>query len=242
MLEARVRREGARRRDLGLVTLSENDREFQQDVDEEPRPALVGGFAYDRATDRWTWSPEVYRMHGFEPHDVVPTTELMRYHLHPDDGDAVLVRLWQAIEAGAAFSEHFRLVDAHGTTRNVLALGTAATGSRSGAGLRGQMIDLSDMHHQIIREDVGPAVEDFEANRAVIEQAKGILIQMLAVDADEAFERLRAYSQHANVKVRFLAECLVAAAVADRTNPTDAPGLTVDEIFAIFSEATSDDG
>ena len=223
-----------------MVALSANDREYEQHTDgAAPAAALVGGFAYDRGTDRWTWSTEVYRIHGFEPHDVVPTTELMRYHLHPDDGDAVLARLWQAMEAGALFSEHFRLVDAHGTTRNVLALGTGDTGSRYGPGLRGQLIDVSDMHHQILREDVGPVVEDFENNRAVIEQAKGILIQMLAVDADEAFDRMRAYSQHANVKVRFLAECLVAAAAQDRTRSRDAPGLTVDDMFRIFSAATS---
>jgi hypothetical protein len=223
-----------------MVALSANEREYEQDSrDEAPKNALVGGFAYDRASDRWAWSTEVYRIHGFEPHDVVPTTELIRYHLHPDDGDGVLVKLWQAMEAGAPFSEHFRLVDAHGTTRTVLALGTGDTGGRSGAGLRGQMIDLSDLHHQILTEDVGPVVEDFQANRAVIEQAKGILIQMLAIDADEAFDRMRVYSQHANVKVRFLAECLVAAATQDRTNPWDAPGLTVDDIFQIFTAATS---
>jgi hypothetical protein len=223
-----------------MVALSANDRDYEHDTGREaPAPALVGGFAYDRGADRWMWSTEVYRIHGFEPHDVVPTTELMRYHLHPDDGDAVLVRLWQAMEAGAPFSEHFRLVDANGTTRNVLALGTGETGGRSGPGLRGQLIDLSDMHHQILREDVAPVVEDFETHRAVIEQAKGILIQMLAVDADEAFDRMRAYSQHANVKVRYLAECLVAAAAQDRTSPTEAPGLTVDEMFQIFSAATS---
>jgi hypothetical protein len=223
-----------------MCALSANDRHYEQDAEAgAPEPALVGGFAYDRATDRWSWSTEVYRIHGFEPHDVVPTTELMRYHLHPDDGDGVLVKLWQALEAGAPFSEHYRLVDANGTTRNVLALGTGETGSRAGAGLRGQLIDLSEMHHQILSEDVAPVVEDFQANRAVIEQAKGILIQMLAVDADEAFDRMRSYSQHANVKVRFLAECLVAAASQDLTDPTEAPGLTVDEIFQIFSAATS---
>jgi hypothetical protein len=124
----------------------------------------------------------------------------------------------------------------------VLALGTGETGGRLGAGLRGQMIDLSDFHHQILHEDVGSAVEDFEANRAIIEQAKGILIQMLAIDAEEAFACMRAYSQHTNVKVRFLAESLVAAAAQDRTGPTDAPGLTADEIFQIFSEATSAQG
>jgi hypothetical protein len=215
--------------------LSTNDFEYEPGVEHTPVPALVGGFAYDKPTDRWTWSPEVYRIHGFEPHDVVPTTELMRYHLHPEDGDGVLVKLWQAIEAEAAFSEHFRVVDAQGTTRNVLAIGTGETGG-SGPGLRGQLIDVSDMHHQMLREDVGPVVEDFQANRAVIEQAKGILMQMLAIDADDAFDRMRAYSQHANVKVRYLAECLVAAAAEDRTN---APGLTVDEVFQIFSAATS---
>jgi ANTAR domain/PAS fold len=222
--------------------LTSNNREYERETGEETAPALAGGFAYDRETDRWTWSTEVYRIHGFEPHDVVPTTELIRYHLHPDDGDVILVKLWRAMEAGAPFSEHFRVVDAHGTTRNVLTLGTGETGSRLGAGLRGQMIDVSDIHHQILREDVGSAVEDFEAHRAIIEQAKGILIQMLAVDADEAFDRMRAYSQHANVKVRFLAECLVAAAAADRTSATNGPGLSVDEIFQIFSAATSADG
>jgi hypothetical protein len=48
-------------------------------------------------------------------------------------------------------------------------------------------------------------VDDFRAHRAVIEQAKGIVIQLFAVDADEAFDRLRACSQAANVKVRDLA-------------------------------------
>jgi len=227
----------------GAAALSANDRQYESDSYREyvEAPAPVGGFAYDKVTDRWTWSAEVYRIHGFEPHDVVPTTELMRYHLHPDDGETILLTLWQAMEAGAPFSEHYRVVDAHGTTRNVLALGTGETGSRSGAGLRGQLVDVSDMHHEILRNDVGPAVEEFQEHRAVIEQAKGILIQMLAVDADEAFDRMRAYSQHANVKVRFLAECLVAAATHDRTNPTDSPGLTVEELFAIFSEATSDE-
>jgi hypothetical protein len=66
------------------------------------------------------------------------------------------------MDAGSPFSEHFRLVDAHGTTRNVLALGTGETGSR---------LDVSDLRHQILNEDVESAIEDFEANRAIIEQA-----------------------------------------------------------------------
>jgi hypothetical protein len=171
---------------------------------------------------------------------VVPTTELIRYHLHPDEGETLIETLWRAMEVGGSFSVHFRLIDAHGTTRNVLAIGAGKTADETGAAaLHGQMIDVSEMADQIIHEDLRPVVEDFEANRAVIEQAKGIVIQMLSVDADEAFDRMRAYSQHANVKVRFLAECLVAAAAQDRTPSKDAPGLTVDEVFRVFAAATS---
>jgi ANTAR domain/PAS fold len=220
--------------------LSSNDREYEQDTGEDTTRASEGEFAYDREADRWTWSPEVYRIHGFEPHDVVPTTELIRYHLHPDDGDAILAKLWRAMDEGTAFSEHFRVVDADGTTRNVLALGAGEAAGPRGAGLRGQMIDLTDIHKQILHEDVGSAVEDFQAHRAIIEQAKGILMHMLAIDADEAFDHMRAYSQHTNVKVRFLAERLVASAAEDRTGPLAASGLTVEEIFRLFSGTSAE--
>ena len=94
--------------------------------------------------------------------------------------------------------------------------------------LRGQLVDLTPLQDEILNEDLGPMVEDFRAHRAVIEQAKGIVIQLFAVDADEAFDRLRAWSQAANVKVRDLAQYLVVAAAQDRTpgKVENALGLT----------------
>jgi AmiR/NasT family two-component response regulator len=46
-------------------------------------------------------------------------------------------------------------------------------------------------------------------SRAVIEQAKGILIERYKVTADEAFRLLARVSMHTNRKVRDLAEQLV---------------------------------
>jgi AmiR/NasT family two-component response regulator len=46
-------------------------------------------------------------------------------------------------------------------------------------------------------------------SRAVIEQAKGILMAQRKVDADAAFVLLREASQHRNVKLRLLAEEVV---------------------------------
>jgi GAF domain-containing protein len=57
-------------------------------------------------------------------------------------------------------------------------------------------------------------------NRAVIEQAKGILMTQEGVDADGAFDLLRRVSQQENVKVRDIAQRLV-----DRTRAVRRPGL-----------------
>ena len=200
--------------------------------DEAP---LVGGFSYDQAHDRWTWSPEVFRIHGFEPHDVVPTTELIRFHAHPDDRDAVAETLARAMASPGRFTLTFRLVDAHGETRRVLLLGSGSAGDQGGVQLRGQLVDLTPLQDEIINDDLGPMVDDFRAHRAVIEQAKGIVIQLFAVDADEAFDRLRACSQGANVKVRDLAQYLVVAAAQDRTPGKVANTFSLAEILDVLA-------
>jgi ANTAR domain len=55
-------------------------------------------------------------------------------------------------------------------------------------------------------EEFGTAVAEVVENRAIIEQAKGMLMFVYGVDADGAFDLLRRLSQQHNVKVRLLAE------------------------------------
>jgi hypothetical protein len=197
--------------------MSEDEREgaYADAGDEEA--SLVGGLSYDAGQDRWTWSPEVYQIHGFEPHDVVPTTELIRFHAHPEDRDEVAETLAGAMESPGSFTLTFRLVDAQGALRRVLMLGRGSEGGQGAVQLRGQLVDLTPLQEEILNDDLSPVVDDVRAHRAVIEQAKGIVIQLFEVDADEAFDRLRACSQTANVKVRDLAHHLVVAAAQDRT-------------------------
>ena len=49
------------------------------------------------------------------------------------------------------------------------------------------------------------AVED----RAVIEQAKGVLMAVYSIDAQEAFDLLKWGSRHTNTKLRVMAEQLI---------------------------------
>jgi GAF domain-containing protein len=60
-------------------------------------------------------------------------------------------------------------------------------------------------------------------SRAVIEQAKGIIMGVAGVSADEAFERLKGQSQHENVKVREIAAEIVRRAQRSRPAPDHDP-------------------
>jgi GAF domain-containing protein len=63
---------------------------------------------------------------------------------------------------------------------------------------------------------VSRQLEEAMASRSVIEQAKGVLMASMAIEADQAFDVLRTASQHENRKLRELAAEVVAAAAAGR--------------------------
>src|SRR5574337_1152278 len=52
-------------------------------------PQRVGRFRFFLDGQRWEWSDAVARMHGYEPGEVEPTTELLLRHKHPEDRERV---------------------------------------------------------------------------------------------------------------------------------------------------------
>ena len=87
-------------------------------------------------------------------------------------------------------------------------------GGSNGAGVRldGYLLDLPDVLARETKSAVDEEVAGFERRRAVIEQAKGMMMLALGLEADEAFGLMRAYSQRHNVKIRDVAERAVRAA------------------------------
>ena len=49
-------------------------------------------------------------------------------------------------------------------------------------------------------------MNEYNQRRAVIEQAKGMLMFVFHIDADEAFDVLRSHSQERNIKLCLVAE------------------------------------
>jgi GAF domain-containing protein len=64
-------------------------------------------------------------------------------------------------------------------------------------------------------------LEQAMANRAVIEQAKGVLMALRGIDEHAAFDWLRTSSQARNVKVKVLAEQVVAGVAGRAQGATD---------------------
>jgi PAS domain S-box-containing protein len=167
----------------------------------------VGSFRYLRAEDRWEWSDAVAYIHGYTPGQVQPTTALVMSHKHPDDAASV-ARLIKAMTVeGRPFSSRHRIVDTRGRIHPVVVIGERLRdGDGAVIGSQGLYVDLSDVDDGTAVED---AIADFTEHRAVIEQAKGVLMMTYAISAERAFDILVWRSQVTNTKLRKLATQLV---------------------------------
>jgi hypothetical protein len=192
--------------------------------------ALTGGssqrvarYRYDVLRESWWWSQDMYELHGFAPGEVVPTTELMIAHRDEGDGADAMERARVVLTSGEAFCWRHRITDASGRTRTVLSLGEGVCDARGAVtAVEGYYVDVTDVLRREIDSESHDAVARAAVSRAVIEQAKGILIVAYGLDAHAAFELLRWHSQHRNVKLRALAAGLVELFTGD---PPDAASL-----------------
>ncbi|OYN82336.1 antitermination regulator [Mycolicibacterium sphagni] len=181
------------------------------DVDAaDMRPAQVGWFRFYFDDERWEWSDEVQAMHGYKPGTVSPTTELVLSHKHPDDYQQVATTLDEVRRHHQAFSTRHRIIDTAGRIHHVIVVADKLS-DESGAvvGTHGFYVDVSPAeHHQ--QEQLSAAIAEIAENRAIIEQAKGMLMVVYGIASDAAFDLLRWRSQEGNVKLRVLADQVVA--------------------------------
>jgi hypothetical protein len=172
----------------------------------------VGHYTYVPATDRWTWSEGIYTLHGYQPGEVPATTEVLLRHKHPDDRARVTDVLETVIRDGRPYSCYHRVIDRHERVRSVLAVGRGVLGDTGEvAAVEGFYADLTDVRRTETQADVEAALMRIAEHRAVIEQAKGVLMFATACDSDAAFDLLRRRSMTMNVKLHEVAHHLVDA-------------------------------
>jgi hypothetical protein len=171
----------------------------------------VGAFRFWFVGQRWEWSDEVARMHGYEPGSVTPTTELLLSHKHPDDRDHVQDLLDRALHSKSSFSSRHRFLDTGGKVHDAIVVADRMLDDTGAVvGSAGYYVDLTETFDENRQEILDEALPDLFEARAVIEQAKGVLMAIYRISADQAFGVLRWRSQETNVKVRLLAKQLLA--------------------------------
>jgi hypothetical protein len=181
------------------------------DDGKESGPQRVGWFRFYFDDDRWEWSPQVEKMHGYLPGSVTPTTEMILAHKHPDDYRHIADTLDLIRRSRQAFSSRHRIIDVQGRVHHVAVVGDLLREvDGTVIGTHGYYVDNTPAERER-QDEVTAAVMVIAAARADIERTKGMLMVIYGMDEAAAFELLRWRSQETNVKLRLLA----AQAAAD---------------------------
>ncbi|MBF6298948.1 PAS and ANTAR domain-containing protein [Nocardia amamiensis] len=174
-------------------------------------PQTAGSFRFWFGDQRWEWSDEVAAMHGYAPDTVTPTTELLLAHKHPEDREHVAEAIEKSVRNAEPFCSRHRIIDTAGSVHHVIVLGDTMT-DKDGTvvGTAGYYIDLTATiaeERQDLLDDTLPKLVE---SRALIEQAKGVLMRIYRINAEQAFHVLQWRSQETNIKLRDLAAQIIA--------------------------------
>jgi PAS domain S-box-containing protein len=108
-----------RRAEQAQQALTRELSELRQLLEEAESITHVGSWAWEVATNRLTWSDEMYRVYGFEPGSQPPTYEAFLSYVHPDDREMVAASVRKALETGDGFAFDHRIIRPDGTERTL---------------------------------------------------------------------------------------------------------------------------
>lgn len=189
-------------------------------------------FRYSYVSDTWWWSDETYRLFGFAPGEVVPSTDLILRHQHPDDVESALHLVREQLAERRQFCIWHRILNARLRARQLLTHGEGVFDEATGEcrEIRGTSFDVTHALRLAYARDVDEAVRAAAGTRDVIEQAKGVLMLSQRLGPEDAFQVLRRCSQATNVKVRDLAGDVVAEAAQTGELPAPVRSQLADRV------------
>lgn len=178
----------------------------------------MGEFSYYFDEDRWVWSDDLARIHGYaDAAAIAPSTALILKHKHPADQKRVEELIDRIRSSREAFSGQHRIVDAAGLVVPVVVVADTFT-DKSGrqVGTTGYYVALPitgesdpntpvDLEAQQITQTKVDTIID---RRSVIEQAKGVVRFVYRLDEQQAFALLVWRSQVTNTKLRELSAAI----------------------------------
>lgn len=166
-------------------------------------------FSIDLSAERWGWNDECFRLLGFEPGDVLPTTGLVRAHTEAEDRHRWRDALDHWGRSADTWASVITMVDARRRRFEALVVGSA---DRPGGRVDGYLVDMSAPIRAMASAEASRQIKEATASYATIEQAKGILAAMTGRSVADSFLLLRQTSMDRNIPLRVLAAGVVEAA------------------------------
>ncbi len=193
----------------------------------------VGRFLGRPHADQWVWDEQLAAILGCPARRGSASLQTLLQHVADDERSLAADAFRAAVEHGDQVMVSCRVHAADGSIRSVLITAEISDDEPSGVSMSallrmdgltaatgpwlvGHVVDLTTLRLGATRAAANHAVNEAAKHRAVIEQAKGILMLTYRINADTAFELLRHHSQNTNTKVHDLAAHLVHQVTALR--------------------------
>lgn len=153
----------------------------------------TGAWRWRPDADEDIWSPEVFRMLGYDPLIDRPSYDSFLQRIHPDDLPAFQDNVGAALERRLAFDVEFRIVAPDGSTRCLQSMGEPV----SARDYVGALIDLTDRK---------AADEEVRRMRSELERMSRVTTvgALAASIAHEITQPLMAISANGSASLRFL--------------------------------------
>ena len=162
-------------------------RESEADLADAQRVARLGSWTWDLATNRITWSEELFRIYGLEADRQPGKLETLLKSIHVDDREAVRDAVEESLATSADLMIEFRIVRPDGETRIVVAEGRVESQAGAGPRMVGTVLDVTErknaeaadreLHDLRVRQQ-----QAVEINDSVVQ---GLAVASYALDAGD---------------------------------------------------------
>ncbi|TFV48532.1 PAS and ANTAR domain-containing protein [Blastococcus sp. TF02A-35] len=201
----------------------------------ETAPSPTARYRYDAVSGDWWWSPGMHALLGLDPLRE-PGIEALLTTQHPDDGARLLAALTATFEGGRPFAVETRVLHPTSAQRSVVVTGEPLR-DETGAlrGVEGHCADITGSRApdpdaataRALQVEVAQ-MRTAMASRAVIEQAKGVLMLLTNCGEQTAFDLLAHLSSNTHRKVRDVAHLLTESAAGRTRLPEDVGAILRD--------------
>ncbi|MFZ1988925.1 MAG: PAS domain S-box protein [Alphaproteobacteria bacterium] len=166
-------------------------KETKRQLEEAERIAEIGSWESDDTIDRIIWSDNLYRIFGYEPHEITPSRSVYINHTHPEDLERIRTTIVKAVQSGTPYEVVHRITRRDGAERCIQAIGRPHV-DREGTriGTVGVVRDVTEVRNAQIAlvesRDMLSGILNI-APEATIVADKDLKIVMFSAGASKAF-------------------------------------------------------